>query len=64
MFILFELNIRGRQWDWGPVGPNVNLAGGFTFAAGGSGRSKNIVRVPGFGMNLRRKLKQNHQVNL
>lgn len=54
MFILFELNIRGRQWDWGPVGPNANLAGGFTFAAGGSGRPENFAGDPremvGFGV--------------
>lgn len=40
----------------------VNLAGagGFTFAAGGSGLSKNIARVLGFGqqIKLRRRLKR------
>lgn len=64
VLILFELYIRGRQWEWGPVGPNASLAGGFSFAAGGSGRSRNIVRVPGFEMNLRWKLNQNHQAYL
>ncbi len=43
----------GDSWE---SGPNANLteAGGFTFAAGGSGRSENLAGDPrgtvGFGM--------------
>lgn len=40
------------HWDWDPAGParpNTNLAGagGSTFAASGSGRSKNYSVGPG-----------------
>ncbi len=40
--------IRGLHWVWapaGPAGPNANLVGGggFTFAAGGSGWSENLM---------------------
>ncbi len=53
---------RRLHWVWAPAGtagtagPNANLvgAGGFTFAAGGSGRSDNFAGDPrgtvGFGM--------------
>ncbi len=39
---------RGLHWVWAPAGPNANLvgAGGFTFAAGGSGRSENFAGDP------------------
>ncbi len=47
---------RGLHWVWAPAGPNAKLAaaGGITFAAGGSGRSENLVGDPqgtmGFGV--------------
>ncbi len=41
----YALHIRGLHWVCAPAGPNANLAGagGFTFAAGGSGRSENFA---------------------
>ncbi len=35
------------HWVWAPAGPNANLAGagGFTFAAGGSGWSEHFCNV-------------------